>query len=88
MLRLEEFGAVAEAIGMHVRHPKLLGGRLARYRLMPGFVSPQCRRTTGNRLRSFPSAPLRTGLDSFPSSGSPVTHSVLHRIGRPMWMLS
>ena len=37
---------------------------------MPGFVSPYASAVTGNRLRPFPSAPLRTGLDTFASSGS------------------
>ena len=42
---------------------------------MPGFVSPYASAVTGNRLRPFPSAPLRTGLDTFASSGSPVALS-------------
>ena len=42
---------------------------------MPGFVSPYASAVTGNRLRPFPSAPLRTGLDTFTSSGSPVALS-------------
>jgi hypothetical protein len=40
---------------------------------MPGFVSPYALAVMGNRRRPFPSAPLRTGLDTFASSGSPVT---------------
>ena len=43
---------------------------------MPGFVSPYASAVTGNRLRPFPSAPLRTGLDTFASSGSPVALSL------------
>src|SRR5947207_15863363 len=42
---------------------------------MPEFVSPYASAVTGNRPRPFPSAPLRTGLDTFASSGSPVTLS-------------
>ena len=42
---------------------------------MPGFVSPYASAVTGNRLRPFPSTPLRTGLDTFASSGSPVALS-------------
>jgi hypothetical protein len=42
---------------------------------MPGFVSPYALAVMGNRRRPFPSAPLRTGLDTFASSGSPVTLS-------------
>ena len=32
---------------------------------MPGFVSPYASAVTGNRLRPFPSAPLRTARESF-----------------------
>ena len=32
---------------------------------MPGFVSPYATAVTGNRLRPFPSAPLRTARESF-----------------------
>ena len=32
---------------------------------MPGFVSPFASAVTGNRLRPFPSAPLRTDRDRF-----------------------
>src|SRR4051812_22233267 len=39
------------------------------------FVTPYASAVMGNRRRPFPSAPLRTGLDTFASSGSPVTLS-------------
>ena len=32
---------------------------------MPGFVGPYATAVTGNRLRPFPSAPLRTDRDRF-----------------------
>ena len=32
---------------------------------MPGFVNPFASAVTGNRLRPFPSAPLRTARESF-----------------------
>ena len=32
---------------------------------MPGFVSPNATAVTGNRLRPFSSAPLRTARESF-----------------------
>ena len=42
---------------------------------MPGFVSPFATAVTANRLRPFPSAPPRTGLQAFQAYGSPVTHA-------------
>ena len=57
---------------------------------MPGFVSPYASAVTGNRLRPFPSAPLRTGLTTFPSirlSSEPILSIFVRSlVGFPAWI--
>ena len=57
------------------RLPELRVEAAGEVRLVPEFMSPFASAVTDNRLRPFPSVPLRTVLTSFPVHGSPVARN-------------